>query len=92
VKKKAQKALQISVRTAMIPPSGVTLVVDAKIRKRQGFAVMSPELRRQISSQGGTAAHRKGTAHRWTKEEAQAAGRKGGAAHSRRRAKAPPNE
>jgi uncharacterized protein len=69
-------------------------VVDANSKKRQGFAVMSAELRRQISSQGGQAAHRKGTAHRWTTEEARVAGRKGGtAAHpGRHAARKTPNE
>lgn len=41
---------------------------------------MEPEKRRQIASKGGVAAHRAGTGHRFTKEEAQAAGRKGGTA------------
>jgi general stress protein YciG len=37
---------------------------------------------REIASKGGKAAHEKGTAHRFTAEEARAAGRKGGqAAH-----------
>lgn len=44
----------------------------------KGFATLSPERRRQIASQGGRAAHRKGTAHEWTVEEARRAGRKGG--------------
>lgn len=32
----------------------------------------------EIASLGGKAAHKKGTAHQWTSEEARAAGRKGG--------------
>jgi uncharacterized protein len=39
---------------------------------------MSPEQRRRIASLGGKAAQRKGTAHKWTREEAIAAGKKGG--------------
>jgi hypothetical protein len=39
---------------------------------------MSPEKQREIASKGGRAAHEKGTAHEWTKDEARAAGRKGG--------------
>jgi general stress protein YciG len=35
---------------------------------------------REIASQGGIAAHRKGTAHEWTPDEAKVAGRKGGIA------------
>ena len=45
---------------------------------RQGFASMSRDKQRAIASKGGKAAHLKGTAHEWTSEEAQAAGRKGG--------------
>lgn len=45
---------------------------------RQGFASMDPDKQRKIASKGGRAAHRKGTAHEWTTEEARAAGRIGG--------------
>ena len=34
---------------------------------------------RQLASKGGRAAHLRGTAHEWTREEAREAGRKGGA-------------
>lgn len=44
----------------------------------RGFANLSPEDRKAISSKGGKASHASGTAHKWTKEEASAAGRKGG--------------
>lgn len=47
-------------------------------RGRQGFASMNPEKQRKIASKGGRAAHRKGTAHEWTSDEARAAGRIGG--------------
>lgn len=57
-------------------------------KKRQGFASMTPEKRRQIASLGGRAAHRKGTAHTRTKETARDAGRKGGAASRGGRGKA----
>jgi general stress protein YciG len=46
--------------------------------KKRGFAAMSPELQREIASRGGKAAHAKGTAHRFTSEEAKIAGQKGG--------------
>ncbi len=45
---------------------------------RRGFASMDVEKRRAIASKGGRAAHQKGTAHRFTSEEARVAGRKGG--------------
>lgn len=44
----------------------------------RGFASMSVEKKREIASKGGKAAHAMGTAHTWTSQEAQAAGRKGG--------------
>ena len=51
----------------------------------KGFARMEKERLREIASAGGKAAHAKGTAHQWTKEEAQVAGRKGGKAAGRRK-------
>lgn len=53
--------------------------------KRRGFAALDADKRRAISAMGGRAAHAAGTAHRFTSDEAQAAGRKGGSApHVRR--------
>lgn len=53
--------------------------------KPRGFAAIDPETRRAISAKGGAAAHAAGTAHRFTTEEAKAAGKKGGLAkHARR--------
>ena len=46
--------------------------------QQRGFASMDPKKQREIASKGGKAAHAKGTAHEWTKEEAREAGRKGG--------------
>ena len=40
----------------------------------RGFASMDPERQRQIASEGGKAAHQKGTAHEFTPEEARRAG------------------
>lgn len=45
---------------------------------KRGFASMDPEKQREIASQGGKAAHEKGTAHEFTSEEAKEAGKKGG--------------
>lgn len=47
---------------------------------KRGFASMDAERQREIASMGGKAAHEKGTAHEFTSEEAQEAGRKGGEA------------
>jgi hypothetical protein len=40
----------------------------------RGFASMDPERQRAIASEGGKAAHEKGTAHEFTSEEARRAG------------------
>lgn len=41
----------------------------------RGFASMDPDKQREIASEGGKAAHEKGTAHEFTSEEAREAGR-----------------
>lgn len=46
----------------------------------RGFASMDRAKQREIASKGGKAAHKAGTAHEWTKEEAAVAGKKGGMA------------
>jgi uncharacterized protein len=51
-------------------------------RSNRGFASMDPQRQREIASEGGRAAHEKGTAHEFTSEEAREAGRKGGMARS----------
>lgn len=47
-------------------------------KSKRGFASMDPARQREIASQGGIAAHEKGTAHKFTSKEAAVAGRKGG--------------
>lgn len=44
----------------------------------RGFAAMDAEKQREIARKGGRAAHERGTAHRFSSEEARRAGRKGG--------------
>lgn len=51
-------------------------------KSNRGFASMDPLRQREIASEGGRAAHEKGTAHEFTSEEAREAGRKGGQARS----------
>ena len=59
----------------------------------RGFAGMDRERQRQISSQGGKAAHQKGTAHEFDSNEAREAGRKGGmVSGGRRRAREQANQ
>lgn len=49
-----------------------------KPKARRGFAAMSEDKQREISSKGGRKAHELGLAHRFTSLEAQQAGRRGG--------------
>ncbi|HSV33972.1 MAG TPA: KGG domain-containing protein [Ramlibacter sp.] len=55
---------------------------NKKGSSNRGFASMDPQRQREIASEGGRAAHEKGTAHEFTSEEAREAGRKGGQARS----------
>lgn len=58
-------------------------------RQKRGMALVDPERRRQIASMGGRAAQAKGTARRWTPEQAREAGRLGGLASRGGRGKLP---
>jgi general stress protein YciG len=53
------------------------------LKAKRGFALMDRDRQRELARKGGRAAHEKGTAHRWSGEEAKEAGRKGGAASHR---------
>lgn len=44
----------------------------------RGFANMTPDQLRAASRKGGVNAHKAGTAHEWTSEEARRAGKMGG--------------
>ena len=54
-------------------------------KSNRGFASMDPQRQREIASEGGRAAHEKGTAHEFDSQEAREAGRKGGESVSRDR-------
>jgi len=59
---------------------------NEKVESRgRGFASMDRTRQREISSQGGKAAHQKGTAHEFDSNEAREAGRKGGMVSGGRR-------
>jgi len=58
---------------------------QAKRSSSRGFASMDPQRQREIASEGGRAAHERGTAHEFTSEEAREAGRKGGQARAENR-------
>ena len=47
---------------------------QGKGTSNRGFASMDPQRQREIASEGGKAAHQKGTAHEFTSEEARRAG------------------
>lgn len=53
-------------------------------KKLRGFATFTPERLREVTSAGGKAAHRKGTANQFTSHTAREAGRKGGEARAKR--------
>ncbi|MEJ7810914.1 MAG: KGG domain-containing protein [Gemmatimonadaceae bacterium] len=55
---------------------------EEREKRNRGFAAMDRERQRAIASEGGRAAHQKGTAHEFNADEARAAGRKGGVAVS----------
>lgn len=65
-------------------------MADGNTSKR-GFARMDAQKQREIASKGGRAAHEKGTAHKFTSEEAREAGRKGGERSRGRRSQSTPN-
>ena len=56
-----------------------------KPEKPFGFSTMDPARHREVAASGGRKAQRLGVAHKFTKEEARAAGRKGGAVVSQDR-------
>lgn len=58
---------------------------DSRRSSNRGFAAMDREKQKQIASAGGRAAHQQGVAHEWSRDEARAAGRKGGHAVSQNR-------
>lgn len=53
------------------------MVDEPTPKKKRGFALLSPDRLRELSSYGGRRAQRLGTAHQWTVEEAKAAYLKG---------------
>jgi uncharacterized protein len=61
--------------------------MDEEKKGKRGFALLSPEVRKDISSMGGRAAHASGSAYTFSPEEARIAGSKGGkATHAKRQA------
>ena len=64
--------------------------VETAVRRPRGFAALDATARSAISRKGGQAAHRAGTAHKFTTDEAREAGKKGSqVTHARRRTSTP---
>lgn len=63
--------------------------VTRRAPRPRGFATMAPEKVRAIARLGGKAAHACGRAHRFSSDEARAAGKKGGSAPHARRGRQP---
>jgi general stress protein YciG len=84
----ADNASTSSAPTATASASASSSSPVERQRKPRGFAAMDPKLVSELATRGGKAAHRAGTAHEFTSEEARVAGRKGAlATHAKRRAK-----
>ena len=70
-------------------PKAEPNVTTPKPRRPRGFAAMDRSKVSEIASKGGKAAHKAGTAHQFTSDEARAAGKKGGVAPHVRRGRGP---
>ncbi|MBC6698345.1 con-10 family general stress protein [Hymenobacter puniceus] len=77
--------MPVTARTNSAPATSATVqpAAETKIKRPRGFASMDPDMQRRIASEGGKASHLSGRGHRFTPEEARAAGRKGGQATRR---------
>jgi general stress protein YciG len=65
-------------RLALVLLSTALRRTDRMSDEARGFALIDKASRSAMGRKGGRAAHQRGTAHRWTPEEAREAGRKGG--------------
>jgi uncharacterized protein len=57
-------------------------------KQRRGFAAMSEDKRRELSSRGGLRVQELGRGHQWTADEARRQGRRGGLKSGRKRREA----
>lgn len=76
-----------NVDQANLAPALPGTAPEARPRSRRGFAAMDPEQHREISRRGGQASHESGRGHEWNEDEAREAGRRGGEARWRGRAR-----
>jgi general stress protein YciG len=86
---KSKGKIVMAINTSIVgsPSETQTVVNNAALlqspKAKRGFAALDPVAVRELARKGGIAAHRVGTAHEFSSEEARAAGRKGGlASHS----------
>jgi uncharacterized protein len=77
--------------TTSIDEQKITTLAISTPQKKRGFAALDRQRVRELARRGGVAAHRAGTAHEFTSDEARAAGRKGGLASQANRALSSPN-
>lgn len=68
----------------MTPPSSQTEPA-VPLRRKRGFALLSTEDRKRISSLGGVASALQGVSHRFTREEASRAGKLSAESRNRQR-------
>lgn len=81
--------VQLEEATTVPEETPATVSVTKPTKARRGFALLSPERRAEIASKGGKQSQANGTAHKFTSDEARAAGKKGGAAFHTRRGRQP---
>jgi general stress protein YciG len=74
---------------AVASATGPTLSQQIPAKLKRGFALLSPERRKEISAMGGKKSHEIGTGHQWNTEAAREAGRKGGAARGQQKNRGP---
>jgi hypothetical protein len=56
-----------------------------RTKPHRGFDTLDPAEQRALAAKGGRSGHAQKKSHEWTREEAAAAGRKGGIAGARKR-------
>lgn len=83
----ADESLAVTIDPTLL---GEADVLETPKPLRRGFAAMDRDRVREIARMGGTAAHQLGKAHRFSSDEAQRAGRKGGTAPHRSRGRSLP--
>jgi uncharacterized protein len=79
------------VKDEAVEPTTPSASEERQPKQRRGFGAMDRAAVRAIARKGGVSAHARGTAHRFTTEEARAAGSKGGRAPHKTRGRSRPS-